>query len=149
MRYLLDTNIVSELRKGSRADARVVWWYASTEHDEKYISVLTASEIRRGIESIRKRDAGQARRLDSWLRRLLAGHGDRVLAVDAAVAEEWGRITAAHSLPAIDGLLAATALVHGLTLATRNVKDVARSGVPTVNPFARPGHPAQARADDD
>jgi predicted nucleic acid-binding protein len=145
VKYLLDTNVVSELRKGSRANARVVSWYDSTERDDKYVSALTAGEIRRGIETIRRRDPAQARALDRWLRRWLAAHRDRVLAVDAAVADRWGRLTAGSSLPVIDGLLAATALVHGLTLATRNVKDIEGTGVPVVNPFETL-HPPDGRA---
>lgn len=138
MKYLLDTNVVSELRKGSRAHTRVLSWYAGTESDEKYLSVLTVGEVRRGIENVRGRDPVQARALDRWLERLLATHADRVLSIDAAIAEQWGRLSAARSMPVIDALLAATALVHGLTFATRNVRDVSRSGVPTVNPFEEP-----------
>ena len=100
------------------------------------ISALTVGEIRRGIESIRRRDSAGAQRLDRWFRRLVNQHQDRILAVDLSVAHEWGRISVPDPLPVIDGLLAATAKVHGLTLATRNMKDVARAGVAPVNPFA-------------
>lgn len=84
---------------------------------------------------MRRRDPTAARALERWLRRLLRDHSDRILAVDLPVAEEWGRMNVPDPLPVIDGLLAATAKVHGLTLATRNVKDVARSGADVVNPF--------------
>ena len=136
MTFLLDTNVVSELRKGRRMDARVRAWDLATRDDEKFLSVLTLGEIRRGIERIRRKDIGQARALDTWLRVLVREHETHILPVDVAVAEEWGRLMDPVTLPVIDGLLAATALVHGLTLATRNIKDVARTGVPTVNPFA-------------
>lgn len=84
---------------------------------------------------MRRRDPTAARALERWLRRVLIDHSDRVLPVDLLVAEEWGRLNVPDPLPVIDGLLAATAKVHGLTLATRNVKDVARSGADVVNPF--------------
>jgi toxin FitB len=103
------------------------------------LSVLTIGEIRRGVERIRRRDAKSARALEAWLRRLVAEHSDRILPIDEAVAEEWGRLGVPDPIPVIDGLLAATARVHGLTFATRNQKDVMRTGVPYVNPFAPTG----------
>ena len=135
MKFLLDTNIIAEIRKGSRANARVRSWFAALEADAILLSVVTIGEIRRGIENVRRRDPLAARALERWLRRLLADHADRILAVDLLVAEEWGRLNVPDPLPVIDGLLAATAKVHGLILATRNVKDVARSGADLVNPF--------------
>jgi predicted nucleic acid-binding protein len=133
--FLLDTNVVSEVRKGRRMDPHVRAWDAATRDDDKYLSVLTLGEIRRGIERIRRRDAHQARALDNWLRILVHQYVDHVLPVDASVAEEWGRLMDPPTLPVIDALIAATAIVNGLTLATRNVKDLARTGVATVNPF--------------
>lgn len=135
MRFLLDTNIIAEVRKGSRANPAVRSWFAALDPDDILLSVVTVGEIRRGIEGVRRRDPAAARALERWLRRVLADHADRILAVDLPVAEEWGRLNVPDPLPVIDGLLAATAKVHGLTLATRNVKDVARSGVDVVNPF--------------
>jgi len=135
VKFLLDTNIIAEIRKGSRANARVRSWFAALEADAILLSVVTIGEIRRGIENVRRRDPLAARALERWLRRLLADHADRILAVDLLVAEEWGRLNVPDPLPVIDGLLAATAKVHGLILATRNVKDVARSGADLVNPF--------------
>lgn len=135
MSVLIDTNVIAELRKGSRAHPRVRAWFARLQPDDILLSVVTIGEIRRGIESVRRRDPASARALERWLRRLLADHSDRILTVDLAVAEEWGRLNVPDPLPVIDGILAATAKVHGLTLATRNVKDVARSGVEVVNPF--------------
>ncbi len=135
MRFLLDTNIIAEIRKGPRANAHVRSWFAALDPDAILLSVVTIGEIRRGIESVRRRDPVAARALERWLLKVLRDHRDRVLAVDLAVAEEWGRLNVPDPLPVIDGLLAATAKVHGLTLATRNVKDVARSGADVVNPF--------------
>lgn len=133
--YLLDTNVVSELRKGLRSDANVRAWLRDVTDEEIYLSVLVVGEIRRGIETIRRRDAPHAASLERWLRRLVADHGDRLLPLDLAVAEEWGRLSAIRSASVVDTLLAATARVHGLILATRNVRDVAWTGVDCVNPF--------------
>ena len=135
MKFLLDTNVIAEIRKGSRANAHVRSWFAALDPDAILLSVVTIGEIRKGIENVRRRDAPAARALERWLRRVLRDHRDRILAVDLPVAEEWGRLNVPDPVPVIDGLLAATAKVHGLTLATRNVKDVARSGAEVVNPF--------------
>jgi toxin FitB len=138
MAYLIDTNVISELRKGERADPRVASWFAGVADEEVYLSALTLGEIRRGTEGIRRRDPGAARALESWLTRVAELHRDRVLPVDRPIAEEWGRIGVPDPPPVVDGLLAATAKVMGLTLATRNVADVARTGVECVNPFRTP-----------
>lgn len=135
MKFLLDTNVVAELRKGARANLHVRSWFETLDPDTIVLSVLTIGEIRRGIESVRRRDTATAKALERWLRRLIAEHRDRILPVDLAVTEEWGRLNVPDPLPVIDALLAATAKVHGLTLVTRNVKDVARTGIPLVNPF--------------
>lgn len=137
MSFLLDTNIWSELRKGRRADAGVTSWLAGVDDTDLFLSVLVIAEIRRGVERIRRRDAPAGRSLDAWLRTLQDAHGARILPVDPRVAEEWGRLSARVSVPVIDGLLAATALVCGLTLVTRNVRDVARTGALVLNPFSR------------
>ena len=94
-----------------------------------HMSVLTIGEIRRGLESVRRRDPDSAASLDSWLSRLTEAHRDRILNVDRAIAEEWGRMSVPDPLPGVDGLLAATARVVGLTLATGNVADVEGAGV--------------------
>ena len=135
MSYLLDTNVISELRKGERRDANVARWYESLAEDEVFLSVLTIGELRRGVALIRRRDSTSADRLDAWLAGVASGHADRILPVDAVVAERWGRLNVPGTLPVVDGLLAATALTHGLTLATRNIKDVQGTGVLCVNPF--------------
>ena len=135
MSYLVDTNVVSELRKGRRCNSKVAAWFAGLSTEDVFLSVLTLGEIRKGIARIRRRDPRAGESLEVWFKDLVATHSDRVLMVDQAVAEEWGRLNVPDPLPVIDGLLAATAKVHGLTLATRNVKDVERSGVECVNPF--------------
>jgi len=133
--YLLDSNIVSELRKRERADAGVRQWLAGVDDAELFLSVLTVGELRRGIESIHRRDRARALALNRWFHALVTEYEERILLVDQKVTEEWGRMNAVATLPAIDSLLAATAHVHGLTLVTRNTKDVTRTGVPYLNPF--------------
>lgn len=135
MTFLLDTNVVSELRKRT-PDPHVLAWYRRNVAAQAYISVLVLGGIRQGIERIRLRDAAQAEALERWLERLILEHRDRILPVTADVAQEWGRLAASpQPPPAVDGLLAATARVHRLVLVTRNVGDVAGTGVPVVNPF--------------
>jgi predicted nucleic acid-binding protein len=133
--FLLDTNVLSELRKGARADANVRRWFESVDESLLFLSVLVTGEIRRGIEAMRRRDVRAATALERWLDSLVQAHSDRVLPVDAATTDEWGRLDAQGSLPVVDGLLAATARVHDLTLVTRNVKDVIRTGIDVLDPF--------------
>jgi predicted nucleic acid-binding protein len=133
--YLLDTNVISELRKGERADANVTAWFADVAEEEIFLSVLTIGEIRRWIESVRRRDPDSAAALDRWLALLSEAHADRILPIDRAITEEWGRMNAPDPLPVVDGLLAATARVLGLTLVTRNVADVEGAGVELLDPF--------------
>ena len=135
MSYLLDSNIVSELRKRERADAGVRQWFAGVDDSELFLSVLTVGELRRGIESIHRRDRARALVLNRWFHALVTQYEARILLVDQKVAEAWGRMNTLPTFPAIDSLLAATAHVHGLTFVTRNTKDVARTGVPYLNPF--------------
>ena len=134
MTLLLDTNVVSELRKRD-PDRNVLAWYATVSSADLFLSVLTIGEIRLGTERLRRRDAAQAEIIEQWLRGLHAGYRDRLIDVDAAVAEEWGRMNAAGPLPVIDGLLAASAKIRGWTLVTRNVADLRGSGVSLLNPF--------------
>ena len=136
MGYLIDTNILSELQKGERADAGVQTWYAKTRSEDLYLSVLVLGEVRQGIERLRRRDPDQAQRLEQRMAVIQAVMVGRVLPVSSAVAERWGRNNVPDALPVIDGLLAATALEHGLTLVTRNVRDVKRSGAQLLNPFS-------------
>jgi hypothetical protein len=134
MTYLLDTNVISELRKRN-PDPHVLAWYATVTSAEIFVSALTIGEIRLGIERLRGKDGAQADALEQWLRGLQASYGDRIINVDAAVAEAWGRLNVPDPLPVIDGLLAASARVRGWTLVTRNTGDLARSGVALLNPF--------------
>ena len=136
MSYLVDTNVLSEIRKGKACNASVRRWWATVMADEVYLSVLILGEIRRGIERRRRNDPVQANVLGAWLTRLETVYTDRILNVDASVADLWGRLQVPNPLPVVDGLLAATALVHDLTLVTRNVGDVSTTGVRIVDPFA-------------
>ncbi len=134
MPFLLDTVTLSEGGK-RRPNPAVVAWYDSVEDADLYISVLTIGEIRRGIAVTRRHDPGYANRLTLWLAVQRTSLADRVLPVDEKVAECWGGLNPSEPLPTIDGLLAATAIIHGLTVATRNVRDFERAGVPLVNPW--------------
>lgn len=136
MKFLLDTNVISEIRKRERADTNVVRWVNRTPVEEIGTSVIVLAEIRRGIELKRRRDAAQAKLLDRWYAQMRTRLGDRVLPIDEPIAQAWATLSIPDPLPLIDGLLAATAKVHGLTLVTRNVADIARTGVPCQDPFS-------------
>jgi toxin FitB len=137
MTYLLDTNVVSELRRRD-PNPNVLAWYATVTSAELFLSVLTIGEIRLGIERLRRKDEPQADGLEKWLRGLHVTYQDHLVDVDADVAEEWGRLNASNPLPVIDGLLAASAKVRGWTLVTRYTADLQRSGVALLNPFEPP-----------
>ena len=137
--FLLDTNIISELVK-RKPEPKVVIWLDSIDESLLYLSVLTLGEIRKGIASLG--DASRRVILEAWLDSdLILRFAERILPIDHAVADRWGRIAAAavaakSPLPVIDGLLAATALDQNLTLVTRNTKDIAVTGVPVFNPWS-------------
>ncbi len=135
MKYLIDTNVISEVRKGARCDVHVSTWYASIADEDIFLSSLVLGEIRKGVELARLRDPTKAAALERWMRDIEAAFIGRVLGIDNAVADQWGRISAIRPVPVIDGLLAATALTHGLTLVTRNDGDVAGLGANVLNPF--------------
>jgi predicted nucleic acid-binding protein len=135
--FLLDTNVVAELRKGSRANAKVREWMRTVDDQALYLSVLVIGELRQGIERVRGRDPIASANLDRWLHELVENYEDRVLPVDVAIADRWGRLNVPDPISAVDGLLAATAIVHQLTLVTRNVRDIERTGVRYVDPFAK------------
>lgn len=139
MTFLLDTIVISEVRK-RHPDPHVVAWWDTVTSAEIFISALTIGEIRLGIERLRHKDSVQAGLLEHWLHGLRAIYQDHIINVDAAIAEEWGRLNVPNPLPIIDGLLAATARARGLILVTRNVADLARSGIPVLNPFDPSGH---------
>jgi predicted nucleic acid-binding protein len=134
VRYLLDTNVLSEARR-ARGDADVKAWISSVPADDLYLSVLVVGEVRRGIERLRRRDPAQAGVYEEWLMALQRDYASRILPVSAEAAEEWGRMNASDPLPVIDGLMAATAKVENMTFVTRNTADVARTGVRLLNPF--------------
>ena len=136
MRFLVDTNIISELRKRERADPNVARWATETPASEIGTSVIVLAEIRRGIELKRRRDPAQGKALDRWFGQIRGRLGERVLSIDEPIAEEWARLSVPDPLPLIDGLLAASAKVHGLTLVTRNTGDFARTGIALLDPFA-------------
>lgn len=135
MGYLLDTNVISELRKGDRCDACVRAWHAALRDTDLWLSVLVIAEIRQGVERLRRKGPGSSAKLEHWLEGLVRGYGDRILPVTLSIAERWGILNAVNPIAYVDGFLAATAIEHGLTLATRNVSDVRATGVSFVNPF--------------
>lgn len=136
MTYLLDTNIVSELRR-PRPDQRVLQWWSDVPASRLYLSCLTIGELHRGIARLRGRgDHAQADSLSGWLDGLAHQFADRILPVDVAVTELWGRLEQRQPVPVVDGLIAATALRHDLTVVTRNVRDFSATGVSVLDPFA-------------
>ena len=134
--YLLDTNVLSELRKGLRGDKSVRAWASHVKSERHYVSVLSLGEIRKGIERLRRTAPDRCEVLEEWLERLTVDYAGDILDVTNAIADRWGRLEAGRTRPVIDGLLAATALECGLIIATRNTKDFAGTGVKLVNPFA-------------
>ncbi|HEX7860415.1 MAG TPA: type II toxin-antitoxin system VapC family toxin [Verrucomicrobiae bacterium] len=133
--YLLDTNVVSELRKGSRADSNLLAWWQAVDEEELFLSVLVLGELRSGVERIRRRDPAQAQALERWLVDLEDTYADRIFPITAAIADRWGRLSAGDPLSVVDSLMAATAIQNNLTLVTRNTEDVRRTGVNFLNPF--------------
>lgn len=133
--YLIDTNIISELRKGDRTNEGVRKWFDRHATDEIWLSVLVVAEIHRGTELLRRRDELAAAQLEKWLDALTASYADRILPVDLAIARRWARLGIPDPLPVVDALLAATALQHNLTLVTRNEGEMRRTGALLENPF--------------
>jgi toxin FitB len=136
VKFLLDTNVISEIRKRDRAHPNVARWVARTPVDEIGTSVLVLAEIRRGIELKRRRDPEQARYLDRWFSHMRVRLADRALPIDESIAQAWAVMGIPDPLPLVDGLLAATAKVHDLTLVTRNVAHIAATGVSLLDPFS-------------
>ena len=136
--YLVDTNVISEARKGPRAHPGVRQFFqrAAEGHDGLYLSVVTVGELRRGVELIRHRgDLMQASLLERWLNELLSAYADKVLPFDAEAAQVWGRLRVPSPAHELDKQIAATALIHRLTVVTRNVADFAGTTVDLLNPF--------------
>jgi predicted nucleic acid-binding protein len=134
MAYLIDTCVISELRK-NRCHPGVLQWMKTIRPVDTFLSVLTLGEIRRGIERQRLKNPTAADHLEQWLLGLETHYADRLLPISAAIADRWGRLSIHQPLRVTDGLLAATGLEHNLTLVTRNTADFQRSGVLLVNPW--------------
>ncbi|MGI9017025.1 MAG: type II toxin-antitoxin system VapC family toxin [Euzebya sp.] len=134
MTFLVDTFVISELRKGNRANRGVRQWMRDSG-DSLFLSVLVVGELRRGITQVARRDPGAAHHLTLWLEGIIDRYAARILPVTLEIAQVWGGLGVPDPVPAVDGLLAATALVHDLTLVTRNVSDVESTGVPLLDPF--------------
>jgi predicted nucleic acid-binding protein len=132
--YLLDTNVISETRK-IRADRGVMAFLSAAEAAGLFVSALTLGELRKGVAVKRRTDPGAADQLGAWVDGLEVTFADRVLPIDIAIARRWGEMSANRSFPVIDSLIAATAMSHGLTLVTRNIRDVGSTGVPLVDPW--------------
>lgn len=136
-KYLLDTNVISELRKAERCDSNVRGWFEKVDQTQLFTSVLVIGEIRRGIENIRRRDAQSAFHLERWLQNLENNFQERIIPIDKQIAETWGYLNVIRPLPVIDGLLAATAKTYDFILVTRNIKDIKNIDVEWINPFEK------------
>lgn len=144
--YLIDTNVISEARKGERANAGVRQFFERVlrEGQEVFLSVVTVGELRRGIDLIRHRgDLDQTAVLEAWLARILTDYDDSILDVDEEVAQVWGRLRVPHPESALDKQIAATALIHDLVVVTRNEQHFTGTSVSVLNPFSQ--RPAAAR----
>ncbi|WP_310487911.1 type II toxin-antitoxin system VapC family toxin [Chamaesiphon sp. VAR_69_metabat_338] len=136
--YLLDTNIISELRKRDRANPGIIRFFDRLTEQEaiSYLSVITIGELRRGVDIIQHRgDFAQAKSLENWLQTILDSYAENILDFGREEAQIWGRLRVPHPENALDKQIAATALVYDLTLVTRNVKDFVATGVTLLNPF--------------
>jgi toxin FitB len=136
--FLLDTNILSELRKQSHCDVSVRQWIEGTSAEELFVSVLVLGEIRQSVERIRIRDLNQGRALEKWLQSISTEFADRILPVDERVADQWGRLGLRQPAPILDAFLAATALVHDLVVISRDEEGFRNTGVRIINPFSKP-----------
>jgi toxin FitB len=136
--YLLDTNVLSETRR-KKSDSGVISFLESAETTSLYMSVLTIGEFRKGLIAKQREDADAAARLSSWIDGLELSFADRILGIDVAIAKLLGEWSGERPRSVVDTLLAATAVVHGFTLVTRNVRDIADLPVKTLNPWEEPG----------
>ena len=136
--YLVDTNVISEARKKSKANKGVRAFFKKAIENETpmFISVVTVGELRRGVELIRHRgDTRQANQLEKWLETLLVEYKDSILDINQDIAQLWGRLRVPHPENALDKQIAATALIYDLTVVTRNHNDFSKTGVRLLNPF--------------
>jgi predicted nucleic acid-binding protein len=136
--FLIDTNVISEARKRTKANRGVRAFFSrvSSEGIPIYISVITVGELRRGVELIRHRgDRRQSERLETWLETLLIEYQDSIMSFDQDIAQLWGRLRVPHPENALDKQIAATALIYGLTVVTRNQANFHQTGVRILNPF--------------
>jgi len=136
--YLIDGNVLGEIRKKRKANKGVLRFFESAigNNENLYVSVITIGELRRGVELIRYRgDVPQAKQLEKWLKVILAEYQDNIFGLDEDVAQLWGKLRSPHHEHAIDKQIAATALIHGLTVVTRNEKDFTKTGSKVLNPF--------------
>lgn len=136
--YLIDTNIISEARKGKKANPGVIAFFqkAIDERIPVFLSVITIGELRRGVELVRHRgDLQQASQLEHWLEQILENYRDYILLLDEEIAQLWGLLRVPNPENALDKQIAATALLHDLTIVTRNHKDFSSAGIKTLNPF--------------
>ncbi|MGD1864630.1 MAG: type II toxin-antitoxin system VapC family toxin [Phormidesmis sp.] len=136
--YLLDTNVISELRKTTRANSGVIRFFeeSSEKEEQLFLSAVTIGEIRRGVDRIQYRgDKLQAEKLEAWLQTVVIDYADNILNFSRTEAQVWGKLRVPHAENAIDKQIAATALTHDLTLVTRNIKDFKSTGVILLNPF--------------
>jgi predicted nucleic acid-binding protein len=134
--YLVDTNVISEARKGKKANIGVRDFWETADLADLYIAVQSVGEIRRGLENIRQRgDVTQSMRLEAWLDEVVTHYADRILVFDLDAAQVWGRLMSPHPQHPVDKQIAAIALIHNLTVVTRNVGDFNGLGVRLANPF--------------
>lgn len=135
--YLIDTNVISEARKGKKANRGVQEFWRSVDPESIYLAVQTVGEIRRGIENVKNRgDSLQAQVLEQWMNVVVTEYRDRILAFDEDCAQVWGRLMSPHNQNPINKQIAAIGLIHGLTVVTRNTDDFSSSGVRLMNPFS-------------
>jgi hypothetical protein len=135
LKYLLDTNVLSEIRKGNNTHPAVRKWWSETDFLEIHVSVMVLGEIRQGVERLRGKNPQKAQEIERWLQSITNALGARLLVVNHKIADVWGRMGVKRTLPLVDSILAATAVAHELTLVTRNTKDIQNTGARYLNPF--------------